>query len=106
MTSAGSQRTIRIFVSSTFEDLKPYREAVFQALSRPDITVICMETLGAQPDTPLAAILPMVAQSNLYVGIFAMRYGTIPDGHDKSITHLRRAMLPVITYCQSRRVRQ
>ena len=81
----------RIYISSTFEDLEPYREAVQRALRKMQKEVVAMEDYVARDDRPLAACLADVETSDLYVGIFAWRYGFIPseDNPDgRSITEL------------------
>jgi hypothetical protein len=72
----GLPRPIRIFVSSTWEDLQPEREAVEQALHRMRDTAFSgMEYFGSRPETPREVSLAEVDLSDVYVGIFACRYG-------------------------------
>jgi len=83
--------TTRIYVSSTFADLKIYREAVYRALRQMQKEVIAMEDYVAQDERPLAVCLADVERSDLYVGIFAWRYGFVPDTENperRSITEL------------------
>ncbi|AKB36261.1 putative lyase [Methanosarcina siciliae C2J] len=47
-----------------------------------------MEYFVAEDKRPLDKCLEAVASSDLYVGIFAWRYGYRPPGHDSSITEL------------------
>jgi hypothetical protein len=68
----------KIYISSTFEDLKDYREAVYRALRRDRHDVIAMEDYVAQDQRPLQKCLEDVASCNIYIGIFAWRYGFIP----------------------------
>ena len=81
----------RIYVSSTYGDLKEHREKVYRALRQLDHDVVAMEDYVAADQRPLAKCLEDVAGCDLYVGIFAHRYGYIPD-HDnpdgRSITEL------------------
>jgi len=49
---------------------------------------VAMENFVAEGKWPLNKCLGEVASSDLYVGIFAWRYGYIPDGYDKSMTEL------------------
>jgi hypothetical protein len=69
---------VRIFISSTFEDLKEHRAAAIRVLRQLGHEVIAMEDLVALSSAPLAKILEMVDRSDAYVGIFAWRYGFIP----------------------------
>jgi hypothetical protein len=70
-------KPIRIFISSTWEDLQPEREAVEQALHRMRDTAFAgMEYFGSRPETPKEVSLAEVDRSNVYIGIFAHRYGS------------------------------
>jgi len=47
-----------------------------------------MEQFGSKPGSPVDECLKVVQSCRLYVGVFGMRYGTVPDGHDRSMTHI------------------
>ena len=68
---------LSVFVGSTFIDLQPYRDAVFQALNRLETVVRGMEYFGSLPETPKEECLRIVRSCKVYVGIFAMRYGSL-----------------------------
>jgi hypothetical protein len=78
----------RIYVSSTFSDLKECREQVRLALRRLGHEDVAMEYYGATDERPLDKCLNDVASSDLYIGIFALRYGYVPERYDKSITEM------------------
>ena len=68
---------VRVFLSSTWQDMRPERQAVEQALRRlQDAEFIGMEYFGSRPETPLAASLAEVDRSDVYVGLFGQRYGS------------------------------
>src|SRR5688572_12746240 len=92
--SHGNKGKPRVYVSSTFTDLKDARESVRKVLQRLGVEDVAMETYTAEPDRPLDKCLRDVSSCDHYVGIFAWRYGYVPDGHDRSITELeyRRAL--------------
>jgi hypothetical protein len=69
---------MRIFVSSTFEDLKEHRVAAIRVLRQLGHEVLAMEDLIAASAAPLAKVLEMVDRSEAYVGVFAWRYGYVP----------------------------
>jgi DNA-binding PadR family transcriptional regulator len=74
---AGLVKPTRIFISSTWEDLQPEREAVEQALHRmQDTSFAGMEYFGSRPETPKEVSLAEVDRSDVYIGIFAHRYGS------------------------------
>lgn len=80
---------LRIYISSTFSDLEPYREAVYKALRKLRHDVIAMEDYVATDKRPLDKCLADVESCDVYVGIFAWRYGYIPEKDNpkqKSIT--------------------
>lgn len=78
----------RIFVSSTREDLIPYREAVENALTGMEQIPLAMEHFVSSPDSPIDVCLSTVRRSQLYIVIVGMRYGSIEEGSGKSFTEL------------------
>src|SRR5438105_269881 len=70
---------MRIFVSSSFEDLKEHRAAAIRVLRQLGHEVIAMEEMTAGSSAPLVKVLDMVDRSEAYVGIFAWRYGYSPQ---------------------------
>ena len=82
-----------IYLSSTYEDLKEHRRVVFDALRKAGHSVKAMEDYVATDQRPVEKCLKDVAEADIYVGIFAFRYGYVPPtGHDNpeglSITEL------------------
>jgi hypothetical protein len=81
----------RIYISATYGDLKDHREQVYRALRQLDHHVLAMEDYVAADQRPLDRCLADVAASDLYVGIFAHRYGHVPEQGNpegRSITEL------------------
>jgi len=80
---------LRVFVSSTFSDLKEYRKAVRGIIRRIGAVDVAMEHLGARDEQPKELCLQLVRDgSDAFVGIYAHRYGSIPAGDTLSITEL------------------
>jgi Domain of unknown function (DUF4062) len=95
--------TMKIFLSSTYVDLIEYRQAATEALERLGQQVGRMEIFGARPMEPSDACLSEIADCNLFVGIYAHRYGHIPDGSLVSITeaefrHARKLNKPIFCF--------
>lgn len=67
-----------IYLSSTYEDLKEYRRVVFDALHKSGHQVIAMEDYVAADQRPVDKCLKDVEKADIYVGLFAFRYGYIP----------------------------
>jgi formylglycine-generating enzyme required for sulfatase activity/predicted Ser/Thr protein kinase len=93
----------KIYISSTYDDLKKEREAAAKAIRRLKHQAIAMEDYVASDQRPLDKCLQDVRSSDAYVGIFAWRYGFIPHGYDKSITHLeyetaKKAGIPCLIF--------
>ncbi|MGA2716429.1 MAG: DUF4062 domain-containing protein [Bryobacteraceae bacterium] len=79
---------VPIFVGSTFSDMQVYRRAVRDALAQLETMVRGMEQFGSKPGSPVDECLQVVRSCQVYVGLFGMRYGSVPDGNEKSMTHL------------------
>src|SRR5882757_4776636 len=74
---------MRIFVSSSFEDLREHRAAAIRVLRQLGHQVLAMEDMIAGSATPLAKVLDMVDRSEAYLGVFAWRYGYVPTSADQ-----------------------
>ena len=70
---------MKIYLSSTFKDLREHRAAVDQALRRMGHDVIGMEQHVAEGMTPLARSVKDVASADAYVVIVGWRYGSVPE---------------------------
>ena len=79
---------MKVFVSSTFIDLVIYRKAVAEALERLGLELGRMEAFGARPQDPMEVCLTEIEASELFVGVYAHRYGFIPTNSTFSITEL------------------
>jgi hypothetical protein len=98
---------MRAFLSSTFEDLAEHRRAVYDALERLGISVSRMEAFGARPEEPRVACFEEIDRSDIFVGIYAHRYGSIVPGDVRSITaeefsHARAAGKPLFCFLVAR----
>jgi hypothetical protein len=78
----------RIYISSTYSDLIDAREAVYRALRKMRHDVIAMEDYVSADQRPLDKCLADVAACDVYIGIFAWRYGYVPPNQECSITEL------------------
>lgn len=77
---------MKVFLSSTYVDLIEHRKAARDALAKLGLHVIGMEDFGARTEDSTTACLAEVEECELFVGIYAHRYGYIPDGAVVSIT--------------------
>lgn len=83
-----AERVAKVFVGSTSTDLQEHRAAVRDALLAVGFFPIMMEYFPAMDADAVAACMDKVAEADLYVGIYAHRYGYIPEGCDISITEM------------------
>jgi Domain of unknown function (DUF4062) len=77
---------MRVMLSSTYLDLVEHRLAATDALERLGHQVGRMEVFGARPLEPTQACLQEIDDSDIFVGIYAHRYGYVPAGAAQSIT--------------------
>jgi hypothetical protein len=77
---------VKVFLSSTYIDLVGHREAAVDAIERLGHQAGRMEVFGARTEEPVTVCLGEVSDCNLFVGIYAHRYGFIPSGSSVSIT--------------------
>jgi len=82
---------MKVFISSTYKDLIDYRKAAIRAVEGTNYQAGKMEVFGARSEEPVEACLKEVEQSEIFIGIYALRYGHIPDGSDISITEMEYA---------------
>ncbi len=103
MARSTTRPNMPVFVSSTFMDLQVYRRKIQDALTQLEAIVRGMEQFGSKPGSPVEECLKVVQSCQLYIGIFGMRYGSVPEGHEKSMTHIeydeaQRLGLPSLIY--------
>jgi hypothetical protein len=78
--------SISVFISSTSRDLLAHRAAVSKSLLQAGFHPIDMADFMARPVGATSACLKEVAEADLFVGIYAWRYGYIPADAEVSIT--------------------
>jgi HAD superfamily phosphoserine phosphatase-like hydrolase len=79
--------TKRVFVSSTFKDLAEHRKSVREFIDRLGAKDVAMEAFGSRDERPKAECLRIVREEcDIFVGIYARRYGSVPDGDGFSVT--------------------
>src|ERR1700687_1859578 len=76
----------RVYISSTWLDLKVEREVVRNAILRLGHKPAGIEAYTSSETPQLARCLEDVATCDVYIGICAWRYGFVPPGEKRSIT--------------------
>jgi predicted ATPase len=74
---------LRVFVSSTLEELADERAAVSRAVSALRLTPVMFE-LGARPHPPQELYRAYLEQSDIFIGLYWQRYGWVGPGMDIS----------------------
>ena len=69
---------MRVFLSSTYEDLATHRHMAAQALERLGQQGIRMEVFGARPSEASTVCFDEIAEADALVGLYAHRYGFVP----------------------------
>src|SRR5438477_2405375 len=74
---------LRVFVSSTLQELAPERETAARAIRRLRLAPVMFE-LGARPHAPRALYRAYLDQSDVFIGIYWQRYGWLGPGEEVS----------------------
>lgn len=81
-------KLLSAMISSTALDLPEHREAVRKACLDAKVLPLGMEQLPARNATGITASLEMVDEAEVFIGIYAFRYGWVPIDYDVSITEI------------------
>src|SRR5215468_6338418 len=74
---------VRVFISSTLEELAPERAAARRAIARLHLVPVWYES-GARPHPPRSMYQAYLRQSQVFVGIYWQRYGWVAPGMEIS----------------------
>ncbi|MDO9098312.1 MAG: DUF4062 domain-containing protein, partial [Candidatus Methanoperedens sp.] len=94
---------MKIFVSSTYLDLKEYRDKARKAIEESENEFVGMETFQSHTHEPMEFCPEKVDECDALVLLVAYRYGKNPDGQTISITqseyeHALKNKIPVRIY--------
>jgi hypothetical protein len=78
----------KIFISSTFSDLKEHRRKLWDLLTTYNIEISGMEEFGARNEPSLETCIKEVLKTDIYIGIIGFRYGSIDKKTNKSYTEI------------------
>lgn len=106
MASTEIKQHIPIFISSTYEDMVPYREEIQRNLIRLEQIIKGMEYFGSNPQDSLTVCLSQVRECKLFIGVLGMRYGSIDDGSGLSYSQMEyneaiKNKIPTLIYIMS-----
>src|ERR1700755_1737981 len=94
---------LRVFVSSTLQELAAERQAVRDPVTRLRLVPVMFE-LGARPHPPRQVYRSYLAQSQVFVGVYWQSYGWVAPGEQVSgleDEYLLAAGLPRLIYVKS-----
>ena len=96
---------LKVFLSSTYLDLHYHREEIIKQIIKHKLIFIGMEYFGARAENhqPTNIIIDEVKKSDIYIGIFGVRYGSIDEATGMSMTELeyreaKSANKPMLLY--------
>src|SRR5512142_2056717 len=70
---------VRVFISSTLDELAPERQAAREAIAQLRLTPVFFEA-GARPYPPRELYRTYLAQSDICIGLYCPRYGWVAPG--------------------------
>src|SRR5215207_9875641 len=74
---------LRVFISSTLEEMAPERLAAGEAIENLHLTPVMFER-GARPYPPRALYRAYLEQSDVFIGLYWERYGWVAPGEEVS----------------------
>src|SRR5213083_11429 len=77
------EQRVRVFVSSTLDELAPERAAAREAITQLRLTPVLFES-GARPYPPRELYRAYLAHSDVFIGLYWQRYGWIGPGMEIS----------------------
>jgi ATP-dependent DNA helicase RecG len=97
LRDVGSSARCKVFISSTYVDLKEYRQAAIDVVNRyDDCELLAMEFFASQSQDTTEVCQKEIQACDVLVGIYAHRYGFIPQGQDKSVIHLEYELAKIL----------
>src|SRR6266705_1779325 len=73
------EQRVRVFVSSTLDELAPERAAAREAITQLRLTPVLFES-GARPYPPRELYRAYLTQSDIFIGLYWQRYGWVAPG--------------------------
>jgi hypothetical protein len=89
---------VRVFISSTLEELAQERAAARRAIARLHLVPVWYES-GARPHPPRSMYRAYLAQSDVFVGIYWQRYGWVAPGMQISGRRMSTGWRPASRCC-------
>src|ERR1043165_8449466 len=84
----GSEKKLRVFVSSTYTDLREERQAAVEAILMAGHIPAGMELFAAGDESQMNVIRRWIDESDIYMLILGGRYGSVEPNSGKSYIHL------------------
>jgi ABC-type amino acid transport substrate-binding protein len=79
---------LRVYLSSTYSDLREYRQAAIEIIRRLGLSVVALEHFGTAESPPLQASLRAVDSADIVVVLVAHRLGVVPEEVGKSLVEM------------------
>lgn len=88
MSSEKKLSDLNFFICSTYEDLKPYRDAVIKKIRSEAGLINAQEFFGSRDQKPLETCLEEVGKSQVFIMFLANRYGSTVSETKKSYVQM------------------
>src|SRR5215475_10836892 len=85
-TALSRSAPMKVFLSSTAQDLQAYRQIADDTILRLSMDVVGMERFGPLPGEPVMECERKARESDIVVCMVAHRYGFVPEKGKGSIT--------------------
>ena len=82
------QKTYRVYISNTHGDLDAYRDSVIDTVIQMGMLPMAPDEIGLAAQTNGEHLDQQIAQADIFIGIYAHRYGAISPDWDKSIIEM------------------
>jgi hypothetical protein len=94
---------MRLFLSSTYEDLVVHRQNVENSFAISGLEYNAMEHFGSTAKPPIQTCLEAVEDSDGFIAVLGVRYGSCPPGGRRSFTereyrHARAHDIPTLVF--------
>lgn len=100
---------LRVFISSTTDDLGECRQKVAQVVTRLGQVAVSMETFGASSTSPQDVSVQRVLQADVLVGLIGFRYGSVTEMEYDAAVKAKKLVLvyvPSSTFAPSQHSRR
>ncbi|MEQ8675846.1 MAG: DUF4062 domain-containing protein [Aggregatilineales bacterium] len=83
-----ANKTYRVYISSTHDDLHDFRDAVVDSVVKLGMLPIARDEIGLANDASAEFLHSQMGNAQVFIGIYAHQYGSISSAWDKSLIEM------------------